>query len=128
MTNIDPTTAGAIFAGAIFVAASAILLWPEPQPKRWQPPVTRDADVRREREALLSAAARIGIAEGVRIDLMPVLDAFAEGLAERVADGRTARAVAIQRITRKAQRLAGPGSASAAALAIRQEQGVEDVL
>lgn len=129
MTNIDPTTAGAIFAAAIFVVASAILLWPDPQPKRWQPPVTRDADIAREREALLSAAARIGLAEGVRMDLMPALDDFAKGLAERVADGRTARAVAIQRITRKAQRLAGPDSASAAALAIRQAQGIaEDVL
>lgn len=126
MTTFDPTLAGTIFVGFVLLACLAILLWPERAPKRWQPPVTRDADIAREREALLSASARIGLAEGVRMDLMPVLDAFAEGLAERVADGRTARAVAIQRITRKAQRLAGPGSASEAALAIRQAQGVED--
>lgn len=121
MTNFDPTLAGTIFTGLVLLASAAILLWPERQPKRWTPPCTRDADVAREREALLSAAYRIGAAEGVRSDLQPHLDAFAEGLAERVADGRTARAVAIQRITRNAQRLAGPGSASAAALKVRAD-------
>lgn len=126
MSTFDPAIAGTIFAAVIFAASAAVLLWPERQPKPWTPQATGAADVAREREALLSAAYRIAAAEGVRADLLPVLDAFAEGLAERVADGRTSRGSAIMRITRKAQRLAGPGSAAEAALAIRRANGITE--
>lgn len=126
MSTFDPNITGALIVFALWIAALAVLLWPEPTPRRWQPPDTLDADIRREREALLSAAHRIGADEGVREDLLGELERFAEGLAARVADGRTARAVAITRITRKAQRLAGPDSASAAALEIRRANGIAE--
>jgi len=123
MTDTD---IGIIVALLTFAAASAVLLWREPKRRAWTPPNTRDGDISREREALTTAAHRIGHSEGVRSDLTPYLDDFAASLAERVADGKTSRANAIMRITAKARKLAGPGSASAAALAIRQAQGIAE--
>jgi hypothetical protein len=114
---------GTLFVLTILATAAVIVLWPKP-PKRWTPPDTGAADLSREREALLSAAHRIGLAEGVREDLLGELERFAESLAARVADGHTVRAVAIHRITCRARKLAGPGSASAAALAIGKNSSI----
>jgi hypothetical protein len=119
--TINPTIAGTIFVLFILAASFAVLMWPHRQPRRWTPPETGAADLSREREALLSAAHRIGLFEGVREDLLGELERFAESLAARVASGRTVRAVAIHRITCRARKLAGPNSASAAALAIGAE-------
>ena len=124
--TFSPTIAGTIIVAIAAAIALAVLFWPEPKRRAWTPPNTRDGDISREREALTSAAHRIGHSEGVRADLAPHLDDFAASLAERVADGRTTRANAIMRITAKARKLAGPGSASAAALAIRQAQGIAE--